>query len=90
MSISGYRRLLRSIGDAFKGDNFAIKNAKNKLKLEFLKNKTVVDVHELKELLTGVDEVDEMLRFNIVQGKLNEKGNFGKIIYTLTNYFIDL
>jgi len=25
---------------------------------------------------TGIEEVDEMLRFNIVQGRMNERGNY--------------
>lgn len=32
----------------------------------------------LGDLYKGIEEVDEMLRFNIVQGTLNERGNFGK------------
>lgn len=45
--------------------------------MEFLKNKSVTDPDELNALLRGVDEVDEMLRFNVVQGALNENGNYG-------------
>ncbi len=32
----------------------------------------------LAELYKGIEEVDEMLKFNIVQGTLNNRGNFGK------------
>ena len=45
--------------------------------MEFLKNKSVTDPDELKALFRGVEEVDEMLRFNVVQGELNENGNYG-------------
>jgi hypothetical protein len=31
------------------------------------------------DLIKGINEVDEMLKFNIVQGKLNERGNYGKL-----------
>ena len=45
--------------------------------MEFLKNKSVTDPDELNALFRGIDEVDEMLRFNVVQGALNENGNYG-------------
>ena len=73
---SGFRRILRSAKLAFAGDTFALKQASVQLKEEFLRNSDVTDKSSLKELYKGVDEVDEMLRFNIVQGQMNEKGNF--------------
>lgn len=45
--------------------------------MEFLKNKSVTDPDELNALFRGIDEVDEMLRFNVVQGALNVNGNYG-------------
>lgn len=74
---SGYRKLLKSAAVAFSGDQFAISSARAQLRLEFIKNKNVTDPQELAKLAQGIDEVDEMLRFNIVQGRKNEKGNFG-------------
>ena len=84
MSISGYRRLLKSASLLFNKDKYALTNAKIELKAEFLKNKGVVDPVDLSALLRGIEEVDEMLRFNVVQGALNEKGNYGKssILYS--------
>jgi Complex 1 protein (LYR family) len=79
ISISGYRRLLRSATTLFKRDQFALSNAKTQLKMEFLKNKSVTDLDELSALFRGIEEVDEMLRFNVVQGTLNENGNYGMI-----------
>lgn len=75
MSTSGYRRLLRSINYAFSGDRFAITHAKKHLKEEFTKNKHCTD---MESHLRDIADVDEMLRFHIVQGKKSEKGNFGK------------
>ena len=77
-SLSGYRRLLKSATVLFRQDQFALINAKSELKSEFLKNKSITNAEELDILLRGIGEVDEMLRFNIVQGKLNENGNYGK------------
>ncbi len=53
---------------------------KNRLRLreEFFKNKVVNDKYELAKLIAGIDEVDEMLNFNIVQGVANKRGNYGK------------
>ena len=75
-ALAGYRRLLRTAHVVFKKDAFAVAQAKVQLRQEFLKQKDVTDQAELIELLKGIDEVDEMLRFNIVQGTLNERGNY--------------
>ena len=84
MSVSGYRRLLKSASLLFNKDKYALINAKIELKAEFLKNRGVVDPVDLSALLRGIEEIDEMLRFNVVQGALNEKGNYGKssILYS--------
>jgi hypothetical protein len=37
----------------------------------------------VEELYKGIEEVDEMLRFNIVQGKLNDRGNFGTSVFAV-------
>ncbi len=75
MSVAGYRRLLRSINFAFKGDVFAITQAKIQLKSEFKKNARAVN---LIEHMQEIADLDEMLRFHIVQGKKSEQGNFGR------------
>ncbi len=74
---TSYRKLMRTAKYVFKGDKFAITQARITLREEFFKNKNVTDSSKLAELFRGVEEVDEMLRFNIVQGKLNERGNYG-------------
>jgi hypothetical protein len=71
-----YRRLLRSVQKAFQGDQFAMKQARNQLHQEFTKNKGISDPAALVELQQNIEEIDEMLRFHIVQGKLNERGNY--------------
>ena len=73
----GYRKLLRSVQHVFKQDTFAVQNARQQLREEFFKNKDVKDPNALNMLIRGIEEVDEMLRFNIVQGQMNEAGNFG-------------
>ncbi len=74
----GYRRLLRSAHKAFAGDNYAIYSARLRLREEFFKNKDVTNKEELASLVKGIEEVDEMLNFNIVQGVVNSRGNYGE------------
>jgi hypothetical protein len=76
MSRWGYRRLLRTAQHVFKEDAFAVQNARQQLREEFFKNQNVNDPTALGMLLKGIDEIDEMLRFNVVQGKMNTEGNF--------------
>lgn len=66
---SGYRRLLRSVNFAFSQDLRAVKMARVKLREEFYQNRNVKDINHLKQLAKDIDDVDEMLRFHIVQGK---------------------
>lgn len=80
MSIAGYRRLLRSIKVTFRGDDFALKTARSNLRSQFLENKNVLEVTRLKELFQDIEDIDDMLRFHIVQGKRNDKGNFGECL----------
>lgn len=74
---SGFRRLLRAARAAFKDDSKAIKLAKIQLKQEFLRNKDISNPNALNELFKGVDEAEELLSFQIVQGKKNVRGNYG-------------
>ena len=73
---SKYRQLMRSVRFAFKSDAHAVSMARLQLREEFSKNAAVTDAKQLAELFKGVDEGDEMRRFNIVQGTLNERGNY--------------
>ena len=75
--VQAYRRLLRSVQKAFGNDKFALNNARIELKKEFVKSKNVVNNNELTELYKGVDEVDDMLNFHLVQASLNQRGNYG-------------
>jgi Complex 1 protein (LYR family) len=70
---SGYRRLLRSAKHVFGKDLYAYQSARQELKAQFIKNKDVTDSNELKKLLLGIEEVDEMLRFNVVQVRIRHR-----------------
>ena len=75
---SGFRRLLKAANFAFQGDVRAQQQARQQLRVEFFRNKDVRDSTQLKTMEKDVADIEEMLRFNIVQGKKNEKGNFGE------------
>lgn len=74
--MQGYRRLLRSARHVFRGDVYAMDQARKQLREEFLRHKDVTNETELAELQKGIEEADEMLRFSIVQGRLNDRGNY--------------
>ena len=76
-AVHSYRRLLRSVQKTFGNDKYALKNARIELKKEFVKSKNVTNSNELDELYKGVEEVDEMLNFHLVQASLNQRGNYG-------------
>ncbi len=67
---SAYRRLFKARQVAFCGDRVALRESRVALRSEFLKNKDVKDAASLAELFKGVDEVEEMLRSGILQGKI--------------------
>ena len=75
-AMRGFRKLLRTVSVVFKDDTHAIETARETLKEEFRKNASVSDPKQLEEMFAGIDEVDQMLRFNIVQGRMNERGNY--------------
>ena len=74
-----FRRLLKSASELFRHDSFAMKNARQELRDQFMKNRNMTDHNELAALYRGIDEVDEMMRFNVVQAKMNTRGNYGTI-----------
>lgn len=76
-AVRGFRKILRSVIIVFRNDTGAIEAARKQLKEEFRKHAHVTNAKELKEHFVGISEVDEMLRFNIVQARMNNRGNYG-------------
>ena len=72
----GYRRLLRSAGVAFRGDGQALSLAKVKLRESFYENRNVSDPTTLQQMSKDVEDIDDMLRFHIVQGVKGNEGRF--------------
>jgi hypothetical protein len=75
-----YRRLLKSAEYAFRGDLRTLQAAKIQLREKFVENKSVTDPEVLKNCYFDVDDIDNMLRFHLVQGKRNERGNYGMLL----------
>ena len=74
--LSGYRSLLKLRTQVFAGDALAASAAKIKIREEFEANKAVQDESEIKALIGGIKEVEDLLSMNIVQGRLNDRGNY--------------
>ncbi len=81
LGFAHYRRLLRSVKFAFAQDVKAVRMANLQLHEEFMKHRFVNDGTTLATLYKNAEEVDEMLRFYIVQAKKTAKGSFGKPVY---------
>ncbi|KAJ1454134.1 hypothetical protein M885DRAFT_618376 [Pelagophyceae sp. CCMP2097] len=73
--LSAFRRLMRARAQLFKNDELALFESRMKLREEFSAQREVSEAAELVELFKGVDEIEDLLKNNIVQGKINERGN---------------
>ncbi|TMW60903.1 hypothetical protein Poli38472_000945 [Pythium oligandrum] len=67
--LGGYRRLLRASRETFRGDTYAIDQARLALRENFLVNREVQDEDTVHELIKGITEAEDMLRHHIVQGR---------------------
>ncbi|TDH69053.1 hypothetical protein CCR75_004919 [Bremia lactucae] len=67
--LGGYRRLLRASRQAFRGDTYALQQARKTLRENFLLSSHVSDKDQLFELIKGIEEAEGMLLHHIVQGR---------------------
>ncbi|CAM9527474.1 unnamed protein product [Phaeothamnion confervicola] len=74
--VAGFRRLMRARVELFAGDDFAMEASRVQLKAEFRKYRDVTDPKKLATLIKGITEVEEMMAYNVVQSRLNERGNY--------------
>lgn len=82
--LGGYRRLLRASRQAFRGDDYAITQARVALRENFLVNRDVQDEETVAELLKGIDDAEGMLLHHIVQGKQKAVDEHGAPRYEVT------
>ena len=83
-ALSGYRRLFRARNKLFQGDSRALRESRYAIRAEFDKNRNVSDPYQLDGFLRMIDEAEDMMLHGIVQGVLNERGNYGTLQYTAT------
>jgi len=73
---SGYRRLWRARKSLFGADTAALIKSASIVRAEFDSKRDVTDVVEATGMVSAIDECVEMLREGIVQGELNDRGNY--------------
>mmetsp|Transcript_27745 Transcript_27745/g.33922 ORF Transcript_27745/g.33922 Transcript_27745/m.33922 type:complete len:135 (-) Transcript_27745:607-1011(-) len=74
--LTGYRRLLRGASKLFGNDKQALTLGRFELRSNFEANRHVSDPKTLQELINGINEAAEMMENNLVQGRLNHRGNY--------------
>lgn len=77
-ALSLFRSLLRTQRKCFKGDTDMLAAVAKQIRSEFDIHKNVEDADELDKLLLKAREGVEYMQVNIVQAKLNERGNYGE------------
>mmetsp|Transcript_10737 Transcript_10737/g.10863 ORF Transcript_10737/g.10863 Transcript_10737/m.10863 type:complete len:89 (+) Transcript_10737:28-294(+) len=77
-ALSGYRKLNRAQKKLFNGDILAQSNARIEIRKHFEQNKNESDQGQIEQMLTMIDEAEDMMLHGILQGKLNEDtGSYG-------------
>lgn len=74
--MSVFRALLRTRRQCFAGDPDMLHASAKQIRNEFDSNRTVGAGEELQSLLKKGQEAIEFMKVNIVQAKLNERGNY--------------
>ncbi|EEC05509.1 putative LYR motif-containing protein [Ixodes scapularis] len=74
--LHSYKTLRRTIDQVFQGDTDTIRAAKIQVRQEFAKNAFEPDSAKIQELLKVAEEVDLVLRRDVVQAVRNEEGRY--------------
>lgn len=75
-ALAGYRNMLRTIHQVFKGDGYAIKQTTAQLRTQVVANRAVSDASEIERMVADMRDASDFLKTYIAQGKLNDRGNF--------------
>ena len=70
------RELLRSAQEAFRGDSFALRGAKVEIRKHYEKDRRLRGTEEVEKAIRSGREAARFLRENVLQGKMNVRGNF--------------
>lgn len=71
-----YRQLIRTTKSVFGADVYAAQRAREEIAAEFRSNNALTDEDKIRENLKLALQVDRTLRYGLLQGKLNETGNY--------------
>mmetsp|Transcript_27183 Transcript_27183/g.87850 ORF Transcript_27183/g.87850 Transcript_27183/m.87850 type:complete len:124 (+) Transcript_27183:42-413(+) len=74
--LAAYRKLLRTRGTVFRGDDYAMRQTRDEIRRHFEENRGEADGERLAALFRDVDDVEDLLRNNVVQARQNDRGNF--------------
>jgi hypothetical protein len=77
-AVAVFRSLLRTRRQCFAGDPDMLAASAKQIREEFEANRNVGPGEELDSLISKGREGVEFMRVNIVQAKLNERGNYGE------------
>ncbi|KAJ7520138.1 hypothetical protein O6H91_05G031700 [Diphasiastrum complanatum] len=73
---SVFRALLRARKRCFAGDEQMLNASAQQIRSEFDQHRQISDQNELHRLLQQARETVEFLALNVVQAKLNDRGNY--------------
>lgn len=79
-ALGAYRTLLRAQRQVFGGDAVALEGARAQTRAEFAKYRDESDPERISTLIADALDTAEFMRLHIVQGTLNERGNYAVAI----------
>ena len=71
-----FRELLRARVRLFAGDKKALDASLVEIRSHFYSNKNATDEKEIQKRIRDGEEARDFLMMNVLQGKMNERGNF--------------
>lgn len=75
-----YKQILKTINQVFRNDNDAIRLTYQKAREEFRKRSHLQNPDEIRESIQVGYDSAEILRRTVIQARLNERGNYGKLL----------
>jgi hypothetical protein len=76
--LSGYKALIGTIRQTFRGDTAALAHGRSTAKAAFLQNAYERDAVKVQQMIEDIHEAREFLTLHIAQAKLNEAGRYGE------------
>ncbi|GES96838.1 complex III assembly factor LYRM7 [Rhizophagus clarus] len=80
-----YKQLLRIQKETFKGDKFAIREARRETYKKFLNNKDEIDTNKIQKYINQANEVASILQKNIAQVLIEKEPSEYRFIFIDNN-----